>query len=529
MIRREDEASRVLTPAARAGIAWLTLAVALHLFAVWRYRIDSDEPQHLHVTWEWAHGAVGYRDFFDNHMPLFHVAFAPLFAEMHENTEILLIGRLLMLPLFAAILVLTASLARHFSTAPLLCAAVTALMAPLTLKTVEFRNDSLWLTLLLAAMLMGLRARSPTGTFIAAILVGLAFLTSLKTVVFASAMAIAVLVVWRRTRFVNDGTAIRSVLAAMLGFLTPIAIAAVSFASADSLDDLIYCAFEFNRQFPVEPMRRLAGAALLIPLLYVVERWSRQWKMPPARLVLTLFCLFFGIILLCLWPQITTRDFLPLFPIVSILVIAEAEPRWHPKVLSVGCAALLLFVVIQGGLWRPAESKPKQLLTDVLRFTGRGDRIMDLKGETVFRARASRYTLELVGIALVSRGIIPDTVAEDLVANRCYVVTEDDSFYPPRARKFLREHYVPVQSLRIAGDDVSDGWATIVIPGEYALVTSAGVGPRYTFAAGRHAVQATPDGYVLWSPAVSRAGGGIAESLFNSHKPRHEDDMASSP
>jgi hypothetical protein len=179
-------------------------------------------------------------------------------------------------------------------------------------------------------------------------------------------------------------------------------------------------------------------------------------------------------------------------------------------------------VVIQGALWRPATGKPKQLLTDVLRFTRPGDRIMDLKGETIFRPRASRYTLERVGIALFSSGIITDTVAEDLVANRCYVATQDDPFYPPRARAFLREHYVPVQSLRIAGDDVSDGWATIVIPGEYALVTSNGVGPRYNFAAGRHAVQAIPDGYVLWFPAVNRASGGITQALFHSPKPRHD-------
>ena len=47
--------------------ALLGCGLVLRLFYIWHYRIDSDEPQHLHVVWGWTQGLLPYRDFFDNH------------------------------------------------------------------------------------------------------------------------------------------------------------------------------------------------------------------------------------------------------------------------------------------------------------------------------------------------------------------------------------------------------------------------------------------------------------------------------
>ena len=58
------------------GIAAVTLA--MRAVAFFHYRFDSDEPQHLHVAWGWTAGLLQYRDVFDNHAPLFHMAMAPL-------------------------------------------------------------------------------------------------------------------------------------------------------------------------------------------------------------------------------------------------------------------------------------------------------------------------------------------------------------------------------------------------------------------------------------------------------------------
>src|SRR6185295_15779229 len=86
---------------------YLFIAIALRAAAIFRSRYNSDEPQHLHVAWEWARGLVAYRDFYDNHLPLFHMLTAPWMRAVGETPDILLYARLLMIPLVVAVAALT--------------------------------------------------------------------------------------------------------------------------------------------------------------------------------------------------------------------------------------------------------------------------------------------------------------------------------------------------------------------------------------------------------------------------------------
>src|SRR4051794_10824073 len=63
-----------------AATVLFALIIVIRVLNILHYRFDSDEPQHLHVIWGWARGLVQYRDLFDNHMPLFHIGFAPIFG-----------------------------------------------------------------------------------------------------------------------------------------------------------------------------------------------------------------------------------------------------------------------------------------------------------------------------------------------------------------------------------------------------------------------------------------------------------------
>src|ERR1700710_488430 len=76
----------------------LALAFALRAYYIFHYRYDSDEPQLLHTTWGWTQGLLQYRDFFDNHTPLFHIVFSPLVAALGERTNILSFMRFAMVP-----------------------------------------------------------------------------------------------------------------------------------------------------------------------------------------------------------------------------------------------------------------------------------------------------------------------------------------------------------------------------------------------------------------------------------------------
>src|SRR6266849_5919904 len=89
----------------RVVVAALALQMlALRAAAFFRYRFDSDEPQHLHVAWGWTAGLVQYRDLFDNHAPLFHILMAPVLRLVGERPDVLLYMRAPMLLLFAVVI-----------------------------------------------------------------------------------------------------------------------------------------------------------------------------------------------------------------------------------------------------------------------------------------------------------------------------------------------------------------------------------------------------------------------------------------
>src|SRR5437762_10194405 len=69
----------------------IALQFAVRLVYDLRLRVDTDEPQHLHVAWTWTQGLVPYRDAFDNHAPLFHLAMAPLVAAFGERADLLVV------------------------------------------------------------------------------------------------------------------------------------------------------------------------------------------------------------------------------------------------------------------------------------------------------------------------------------------------------------------------------------------------------------------------------------------------------
>src|SRR5690349_20090566 len=72
-----------------AATVLFALMIVHKVVNILHYRFDSDEPQHLHVISAWTRGFVQYRDLFDNHMPLFQIALAPIVGLIGERATIL--------------------------------------------------------------------------------------------------------------------------------------------------------------------------------------------------------------------------------------------------------------------------------------------------------------------------------------------------------------------------------------------------------------------------------------------------------
>src|SRR2546423_15504478 len=119
------------------SLSLIAAALATRVALIFRYRFDSDEPQHMHVAWGWAHGLAQYRDVFDNHMPLFHLLSSPLFAATGDDPRLLFAARLSMVPLFLAALFLVWRIAWSLfdETTALWATALAAVLPPFFLRS----------------------------------------------------------------------------------------------------------------------------------------------------------------------------------------------------------------------------------------------------------------------------------------------------------------------------------------------------------------------------------------------------------
>jgi Dolichyl-phosphate-mannose-protein mannosyltransferase len=466
-------------------------AIALRGVVLFGHRTDSDEPQHLHVAWEWSQGRIPYRDFYDNHMPLFHMLTAPWIDAVGETPRILLYGRLLMIPLAICVLALSWMLAARLydrATANWTLLAVTV-MPPLALKTTEFRNDNLWLLLLLLVLLALIRER----WIIAGLLLGLALTASIKTVVFALAIAVAIVVTRGRS-------AIRPLTLVVLGSLAaPLAVLAF-FASHGAMDDLIRWGVLVNGTVPVAPLRRaigiLSGSTITILAIVMALRSARDTRCL-AALMAALHIAF----TVAISPLVGPRDFLPVYPLMLMFLMAHISEPVRRFVI----ASLIVITIAEADLWEPRYRYHQNVIEAALRLTTPSDLVFDHKGEMVFRRRAVFIELESVGRKMLFNRVLPDTIADEIRQRRAYVAVEDSARIPPASRRFLNRYFVDHGDVRIAGQRIrANGRFEIAIAGPYTIVDRSGavrvaskwyepgsyIGPPFHFA--------------LWSRAVER-------------------------
>lgn len=475
-------------------------AIAARLAFIFAHRIDSDEPQHLHVAWAWSRGLVQYRDVFDNHFPLLHLLFAPLMLVVPESSAVFLLARLAIAPIAIGASFLLFVLGRQVigARAAAVAAITFSVLPPWLAKSVEFRNDTLWIFFWLAAVALAVRRRPA----LAGIAAGLCLLASVKAAPLLLAHALAL--VSRR-----DGVTSKSALRVAAGAAIPLAAVALFMAAHGALDEMLYGTLLFNAKLPVNEARRIGGLvafAILAPALAL--RGSRIVRIENAvARHLTLFAIWYSLVLICLWPILTPRDFMPLVPLAAL---ALATSRIAPAALVIAAALASVWVA---RLWRPADLSRIRFVDAVVRLTAPGDYVFDLKGEAVFRRRPVYYIYDAVGRALIHNGTIPDLTPEQMVARGCCAAMADSHQVPTRTRAFLNAHFIDAGALRVCGSVVRGGTFTIAVPQTYAAVGGDGVvidgtpyrGPRY-LAAGRHTLASSgrEPVTVIWWRAVAR-------------------------
>jgi hypothetical protein len=542
-----------------ACLGAVALMLALRGLYIPRFRFDSDESQHLHVVWGWAHGLIPYRDLFDNHTPLFHLFMAPFFASLPEWPGVLFAMRWAMVPLYLLSVYCAYRIACRISSrrSAAWAAVLTGLFPPFFLSSLEFRADGLWVLLWLAVLVILINgALGARRLFIAGLLLGVALGVSMKTVLLlaallAAALATVLLLPATRPARLAAGRRWGGTVAALAGLCAvPLALT-IFFYSQGALGPFLHGAVWHNLLPGLGRARPLWTWALAYPAtltaLFLCARWVGRRAADPStgsrRAFLVLSAGLYLSTLVTFSPLVERQTLLPAWALLFVLVapaLAGGFGRWSPTMGRVGgprrhltespIAATMILVeivvlIVFTPPWIDATGKETELLRDVLRMTDAADPVIDLKGETVYRTRSSYLVLEKVTRARIRRGLMADDIPERAIATRTCVAVPDHNNFPPRARGFLDANYLPVGRLRVAGrfltPDPSDPERPIlfdvVIPARYAIVSDSGRvegfldGVAYEgalfLAAGRHEFRAATAGgrlAVVWAQAYER-------------------------
>jgi 4-amino-4-deoxy-L-arabinose transferase-like glycosyltransferase len=492
-----------------AAAAALLLVIGVRVCYVFSHHVNGDEPQHLHVVWAWTQGLLPYRDVFDNHTPLFHLLMAPLFAAFGERADILIPMRLAMIPLFLGMLALTYRIGRTlFSRAVGFWAAILTGLFPLFfLTTVEFRPDNLWTVLWLLALAIAISGPfSPARSWLLGLVLGAAVSVSMKTVTLLAGLGVAAVSVayleHRRGRLPIERL-FRHLWRGALGFLSIPGALVLLFAWHGALGSMYYGVVQHNLVPGLDHWNEGFREDILLvsplPFLAWLAPWPGRGADEPLaipKVLILLTTVFSSVLIYAFWPLLTPQDLLPIAPLVMVFIAALLVRlrRVRPRLPALGLRWPVIALVLPAAIATaesasllsrepPVENRTaelEQILQEVLELTGPQDFVMDLKGGTVFRRRPFYFALETITRARISLGLIADTIPEELVATRTCVATEDNWWFPPKGRRFLQEHYIPVGHLRVVGERLgppegTDGIAfDIAVPARYALVQTAG-------------------------------------------------------
>lgn len=442
-------------------VSVLLLLAVLKVFYAIVLRIDSDETQHLHVVWGWANGFLPYRDLFDNHSPLFQFLYAPLFRALGERPDILVPMRLAVIPLyFLCLWAVYKCGTMLFSRRVGIWSAIAAGAFPVFfIKSSEFRTDDLWAALwLLSIWMLLLRPLKTSNVFLSGLVLGACFATSMKTILLAVALVLAVTLLVIGKAICQEKVNWRSLLvAAMSGFLgvavVPLLVVAF-FGLNGALPSLYYCTIQDNvlpGLFSWSGVWRqsrwfLPLGALISILGYLNWRNLPEMFRRDRAAVIALTLLAYFVLLAGFWPIVQTQDFIPVIPLIILLLVGAGTiaPLARYQLISfplfVGAEIIVLLSTFPPR--GDAMADKLSMISNVLTLTTKEDFVMDAKGETVFRRRPFYYVLEGVTLRRIALGLIKDDIPERLIATRAPVATL--LRMPPRAMDFIRHNYVQV-------------------------------------------------------------------------------------
>ncbi len=544
----------------------------LRIFYTTRFRIDSDEPQHLHVVWGWLNGLLPYRDVFDNHTPLFQFLCTPLLWLTGEHADGLIWMRFAMLPFQGVVLwcVYRLGTALFSQRVGLWAALLTGYHHRYLLISTEFRPDDMWAALWLLALCILLTGPfTVRRAFWCGVILGTSFAVSLKTTLLLISLGTALTVGLLAKLFAKQNVPwkwiARRMSAALAGMIILPALVCTGIAALGIWKEFHYCTIIHNvvpglgrwgEPPRIERWSYLAFLALAIPLACRLVRMQPERALGLRRSIMFISAGSIITLLYSYWPLIERETLLPFIP--SAMVIVAALLMWPAVIFmrrgkqSVFTFHLLpLFVVaclIGLMLHRSPLNQDKtaafvEQIRLILKLTDKRDLVMDAKGESIYRHRPFYYGLEPITLKRMAAGSITDDIPQQMIRTKTCVATLNG--LRGNDANFVRENYLHIgPRVLVAGrnlprtqDDARFEFNNLVAA-RYTLVGTTGAvtakidnqpftGPVF-IDAGPHTVQINNSkGAValVWAQAVERGFSPFADFIITdqpTHLPEDE-------
>src|SRR5882757_6344768 len=315
----------------------LIVLIFLRVITIMHYRFGSDEPQHLHVVWGWARGFVQYRDLADNHMPLFHILWTPIYRLIGDCGTILYWMRIVSQPLYILAFWCTYRIGSLlFSRRVGVWAAIlVGLSFDYAFCSVEFRTDNLWapLWLLCLSILLG-GTLTMRRALIAGFLMGLCFGVSMKTLLLVMSTQIGgsmtLIFVGRERLGIGWGRIFRALAAFFASALIVPATIMAEFALYGIWPQFRYWVFDHNvvPSLSNHPAWWVIIFALGFPLVTLGARRivaaTPEAVVAARRSFVFVTAGFFFTALVSFWPVLTRQDYLPFYPLAFVICSGAA-------------------------------------------------------------------------------------------------------------------------------------------------------------------------------------------------------------
>lgn len=524
----------------RWPLLWSLLGYAgLRLWLLTSTKVNSDEPQHLHVVWAWAqHTLVPYRDVFDNHVPLFHMLLAPWLRWLGETPDVLLWARVLMLPVAFGSVAVAAWLGlrlwgRKVARATVL---LLAALSSYALVAGEFRTDALWgLAWTAGIAVLALSPLTARRWWLAGLLFGVALMTSLKTLPLLLALIGAGALVgrqWSRVAPLDARRVVRVVLAWFAGLAVPVLFVLWRVQARGALPAMIDDAWRFN--LGVDVVEHAAALRhLLLPLIALQVLLVLRGRVAAAtdralaarRVFVQAVAWFSTAIMLGAWPIVTRQDLLPLLPILAPVLAAWWFARHNGRVLAAVVPAVLavslLWTLVTHLPWHSRTASFSDWLGTVLAITRPGEPVLDAKGAAIYRPRPYFPVLETITLQRLHDGALRDGLLAAMRDSQTHVVSTER--FTPAALDFVHANYVLLRpDLWVSGQEgrmlagQRSAAFDLAIGGDYEVLNDRGqrledaridgreVGNGLRLRPGGHVLHLRHAGHyrLLWAPAA---------------------------